>query len=134
MNYHPRTFFHRRAINISTMKKAMIFTLHYIVDKITAARHVKQSLRKNTSFRAFALKMDDVLVELTPLGVLTSEQRVKRSRVVNDPVAGDNEVNFQQRRETYFKIVFDPTNDNHKSFLEIYQVNYPGQIFYSQEG
>ena len=48
-------------------------------------------------------------------------------------MAGDNEPNFQERRETFFKIVFDPTNDDHKAFLEIYQVIYPGHIFYSQD-
>ena len=109
----PRTFFHRRAINISTMTKAMIFVVHYVRDKITAAKHVKQSLKKNTSFRAFALDMNEVLTELTTLGVLTTEQRVKRSRVRNEPGAGDNAPNFRDTRETFFKLLYDDNNDRH---------------------
>ena len=127
----PRTYFHRRAINISTMCKAMIFSLHYIVDKITAARHVKQSLKKNNSFKAFGIDMNRVITELTTLGVLTTEQRVKRARGANLPVPGQNNVNVQERRETYFQVLYDDTNNAHKSFLKSYQVIYPGEIFYS---
>ena len=114
------------------MTKAMIFVLHYIMDKVSAAKHVKQSLKKNTSFRAFAVDMNEVLGELTSLGVLTTEQRVKRSRVRNLAEAGDNPANFRERRETYFKLLFDG-NNNAKSFLETYQVIFPGQTFCSPE-
>ena len=127
----PRTFFHRRALNISTMTNAMIYVLHYIADKVTASKHVKQSLKKNTSFRAFAVDMNEVLVKLTSLGVLTTEQRIKRARVLNPLQLDANEVNIEERRENYFKILFDINNNYHKSFLETYQVIYPGQIFYS---
>ena len=84
------------------------------------------SLKKNSSFRAFAVDLQTVLRELTTLGVLTREQRVKRARV------GDaNDENVQERRRTYFKLQFDINNNDQKSFLESYQVIYPGEIFYS---
>ena len=73
----------------------------------------EQSLKKNTSFRAFALDMNEVLTELTTLGVLTTEQRVKRSRVRNEPGAGDNTPNFRDTRETFFKLLYDDNNDRH---------------------
>ena len=70
-------------------------------------------------------------MKLTSLGVLTTEQRIKRARVLNPLQPDANDFNIQERRENYFKILFDINNNYHKSFLETYQVIYPGQIFYS---
>ena len=125
----PRTFFLRTAIPISTVKKAMIFVLHYILDKRTAARHVKQSLRKNASFKVFAVDMNDILMRLTDLGVLTTERRIKRRRVVNEIRPGVNEIRIDENVDTFFKAVFDEQNEQHTDFLQSYQIVYPGEIF-----
>ena len=90
-------------------------------------------MKKNVSFRAFALDVNDVLTELITLGVLTTEQRVKRSRVRNEVEAAENAPNFRDRRETYFKLIFNSNNEAHISFLESYQVIFPGQTFCPQQ-
>ena len=56
----PETFFLRQSVELTTMRKAMVFVQHYISTKKSAARHVKQSLKKNSSFRVFLLDMNTV--------------------------------------------------------------------------
>ena len=107
----------------------MVYVLHYIQDKKYQAKNVKQFLKKSFSFRAFGVPLDDVVRQLTNLGVLNTEQRVKRQRVVNEIHRGANVVNIIERRERYFIIVYDSTNAEHKKFLTFYQVIYPGEVY-----
>ena len=57
----PRTFYARGTVELSSVKKAMIYVLHYIVGKKTACRHVKQSLKKNAGFRVFGVDMEFII-------------------------------------------------------------------------
>ena len=125
----PRTFFVRTGIQMSTVKKAMIFVLHYLITKKTSARHVKQSLKRNSSFLAFAVDMSAVLTQLTDLGLLTTERRVKRRRVVNEIRRGVNEIRMIERTDNYFKVIYNPQDERHKEFLTCYQIVYPGEVF-----
>ena len=67
--------------------------------------------------------------ELTALGVLAIEQRVKRRRVEVPIQRGVNEINIVQRSQGFFKIIFNENNENHRDFLQFYQAIYPGAIF-----
>ena len=101
----PRTYFYRGAIQISTLKKAMVFVLHYTINKKTAVRHVKQSLKKNASFKVFAVDMNEILTRLLQLGVHTIERRVKRRRVVNEIRPQVNEIRVVEIADNYYKTV-----------------------------
>ena len=125
----PKAVYLKTTIAITRLKKAMIYTLHYIEGKQSAAANVKQSLRKNMSFRALAYDLDVVLLELTTLGVLTIEQRVKRRRVVNPIRRHVNEIRIVERRQGFFKTRFNENNENHRNFLDLYQCIYPGALF-----
>ena len=125
----PKAFFLKTTIAVSPLKKAMIYALHYIEGKLSAASNVKHSLRKNLSFRALAYDIDVVLRELTTLGVLTIEQRVKRRRVVNPIRRGVNEIRIVESRIGYFKTIFNVNDESHRDFLNVYQVMYPGALF-----
>ena len=94
----------------------MIFVLHYLIDKRTSVRHVKQSLKKNASFLAFAIDVNAILTQLTDLGVLTTERRVKRRRVVNEVHRGVNEVRIVERPDTFFKIIYNQQDVRLKIF------------------
>ena len=124
----PETFFLRQSMVLTRIRKAMVFVLHYISTKKSAARHIKQSLKKNATFRAFSVDMDTVLRKLITLGVLTTEPRVKRRRVVHEVRPRVNEIRVVELRDTYFKLFFDNANADHKEFLETYQIIYPGAV------
>ena len=119
----------REAVLISTVEKAMIFVLHYVLDKKTAARHVKQSLRRNTPFKAYAANMNDIFTRLTDLGVLLTERRVKRRRVENEIRRGVNEVRIVESADNFFTAVFDDHNERHRDFLRGYKIIYQGELF-----
>ena len=125
----PDTYFLRQSMELTRTKKAMVFVLHYISSKKSAARHVKQSLKKNASFKAFSVDMDTILRKLTTLGVLTTEFRVKRRRVAHEIRRYVNEIRVVEVRDTYFKLLFDNANADHREFLETYQIIYPGEVF-----
>ena len=72
--------------------------------------------------------MNEVVNRLIALKFLIIEQRVKRRRIVNELQPGVNEINIQQSREGFFKITFQPGNQDHKDFLQKYQIVYPGEI------
>ena len=124
----PKSYFLRTTVEISGLC-AMIFVLHYIEGKKSVAANLKQSLKKNSSFRAFAYDLDVLLRELTALGVLAIEQRVKRRRVEVPIQRGVNEINIVQRSQGFFKIIFNENNENQRDFLQFYQAIYPGAVF-----
>ena len=107
----------------------MIFVLHYVLDKKTAARHVKQSLRRNAPFKAFAFNMNDIITRLTDLGVLLTERRVKRRRVENEIRRGVNEVRIVESADNFFNAVFYDHNERHRDFLRGYLIIYLGEVF-----
>ena len=125
----PKTYYHQAKIEISLEQKAMIFVLHYIGERKSQAKHVKQFLKKNSTFCSFAISLNRVLQLLIEKGILSTERRVKRSRVLNQIGPHANEVRIVERRMTFFKIQYDQGNEEHKRFLEMYQVIYPGEIF-----
>ena len=57
--------------------------------------------------------MNDILMRLTDLGVLTTERRIKRRRVLNEIRAGLNEIRIDENVDTFFKPVFDEQNEQH---------------------
>ena len=91
------------------------------------AKHVKQFLKKNSSFRAFGVDLNVIQRKLTEMGLLTTERRVKRRRIVRELEPLVNEVRIVEETNTFFKIQFDNSNIEHTSFLEKYQVLYPGE-------
>ena len=123
----PATFFQQRKVEISMVEKAMIFVIHYILQRKSQAKHVKQFLKKNSSFRAFGVELNGIQRKLTEMGLLTTERRVKRRRVLRELHPRVNEVRIVEETRTFFKILFDNTNTDHNSFLEKYQVLYPGE-------
>ena len=123
-----KSFFMSSKVNISSIEKVMIFTLNYITKRKSQSKHVKQFLKKNASFRAFEVSVDVVLQKPTELGVLTTEVRIKRARL-NEIGRGINEVKRAERRETFFKILYDSENLQQKHFLDMYQIIYPGERF-----
>ena len=124
----PKTFFIKSKIEVSTEQKAMIFALHYIGEKKSAAKHVKLFSKKNSSFRAFALNVDDILQRLTNLGFLSVESRIKRRRVLNELAPRVQEVRIEVRRERFFKIHYRNERAEHVKFLDMYQTIYPGEL------
>ena len=114
---------------ISSLKKGMIFAVNYIDGKTAPAKSVKQSLKKNASFSAFAVDVNVVLTEITNLGILGEVRRVKRKRVVIPRGRGVNEVNIVERPVKYYTIRFDENDESHKNFLQLYQIIYPGSLF-----
>ena len=107
----------------------MIFVLHYVLDKKTAARHVKQSLRRNAPFKAFAVNMNDIITRLTDLEVLLTERPVKLRRVENEIRRGVNEVRIVESADNFFTTVFYDHNERHRDFLRCYLIIYPREVF-----
>ena len=92
----PKTYFVRTNLSITTAIKAMIFTVHYIKNRETAAKSIKQSLKKNCSFKAFKEDLTKALTSLRDLGLLTTELRENvRKRDLNG--------NVVLRTESFFK-------------------------------
>ena len=73
--------------------------------------------------------MNAILTQLTDLGVLTTERRVKRRRVVNEVGRGVNEIRIIELPDNYFKIMYNLQDERHKEFLTCYQIVYPGKVF-----
>ena len=110
--------------NFSSNRKALIFTLHYVKNRKSQSKSVKQFLKKNLTFKAFTEDLDQVLNKLIEIGVLIIETREDRSkRNVNGQVI--------VRRKRYFKTVYDNANIEHKKFLQDFQRVYPGQCIIS---
>ena len=100
----------------------MVFVIHYIKSKKSEAKSVKQSLKKNASFKSFGIELEDILTRLMALGVLEIVHReVQRKRRVNDEII--------LRQAGFFKTSYIRDNPNHKLFLEQYQGIYPGELF-----
>ena len=125
----PKSYFVKAGVMISSLKKGMIFAVNYIDGKTAPAKSVKQSLKKNASFSAFAVDVNVVLTEITNLGILGEVRRVKRKRVVIPRGRGVNEVNIVERPVKYYTIRFDENDESHKNFLQLYQIIYPGSLF-----
>ena len=51
--------------NLSSIRKVLIFTLHYVKNRKSESISVKQFLKKNITFKAFAQDLDEVLNKLT---------------------------------------------------------------------
>ena len=62
------------------------------------------------------------------LGVLRTERRVKRRRVVNELALRVNEIHIVARSDLFFKTHYDANNEEHRAFLESFQIVYPGEI------
>ena len=72
----PKSYLLKKNLSLPPVTLAMIFSLHYIILKKAESKSVKQSLAKNASFKAFAVKMPEVIAALTALGVLITERRM----------------------------------------------------------
>ena len=110
--------------NLSPIRKVLIFTLHYVKNRKSESKSVKQFLKKNITFKAFAEDLDEVLNKLIQLGVLSiviREDRTKRN--------ANGEVIV--RRKRYFQTLYDNENIEHKNFLRDFQRVYPGQSIIS---
>ena len=110
--------------NLSPIRKVLIFTLHYVKNRKSESKSVKQFLKKNITFKAFAEDLDEVLNKLIQLGVLSiviREDRTKRN--------ANGEVIV--RRKRYFQTLYDNENIEHKNFLLDFQRVYPGQSIIS---
>ena len=83
-----RTYFALSKLQMTLMDKAIVYVLHYIQDRKSPAKNVKQFLKKSCSFRTFGIPLDDVVRQLTNLDVSNTEQRVKRRRVINENSRG----------------------------------------------
>ena len=118
----PKTFFMRSNIHLPKKTQAMIFTIRYIKGRKSQAKSVKQSLKKNCTFKAFAFDVNDIIFALTDLLVLKIEQRqVRMKRLVNgEPVV---------RNAGFYVPMFDDKNEAHRVFLEQFQGVYPGELF-----
>ena len=102
--------------------KAQIFTLQYVRNRKSEAKSVKQFLKKNSTFKAFATDLSGILDQLYTLGVLKIEVRENRSkRNANGEVI--------VRRKRYFATSYNENNPEHRTFLVNFQCVYPGQIF-----
>ena len=113
----PPSYFHSRSGSFTPETKAMIFAIRYIKDRESQAKNIKQSLKKNCSFRAFATDLNIVEAKLINLGLLIRERREKR---LNN--------NAGVRVYTYYKCVYNPLLDAHKEFLSKFQIIYPGEL------
>ena len=101
-------------------QKALIFTLHYVKDRKSESKSVKQFLKKNATFKSFGEDANEVLNKLIEIGVLkivVREDRKKRN--ANGQVI--------VRRKRYFQTFYDNTKIPHKTFLKDFQRVYPGQ-------
>jgi len=117
----PKAFFIKRNLSLPPLSLAMIFALHYIRGKKTEAKSIKQSLAKNSFFKAFAIKLPEVVAGLTALGVLNTERRMVRKKRDRDGVQVERHVPF-------FVTLYDADNAAHRLFLEQYQGIYPGEV------
>ena len=107
--------------HLSKEIKAQIFTLQYVKNRKSEAKSVKQFLKKNCTFRAFATDLNGILDQLYTLGVLKIEIRENHSkRNANGEVI--------VRRKRYFATSYDENNVDHRTFLESFQCVYPGSI------
>ena len=117
----PKTYFSRTDIPITNAIKAMIFTVNYIQGRKTIAKSIKQSLKKNCSFKAFSEDLDTTIAKLQEMELLVTE--IKDHRAKRD-INGVSIV----RQERFYKLNFNRENEEHKIFLSQYQVIYPGAI------
>ena len=118
----PKSYFLKKNLALPSKRLAMIFSLHYIRGKKAEVKSVKQSLAKNATFKAFAIKMPEVIADLTDLGVLTTERRMVRRKRGRDAVEIERLVPF-------FLVIYNGENQEHVSFLQQYQAIYPGEVF-----
>ena len=99
----------------------MIFTVNYIQGRKTIAKSIKQSLKKNCSFKAFSEDLDTTIAKLQEMELLLTEMKDHRAK---RDINGVSIV----RQERFFKLNFNKENEEHKIFLSQYQVIYPGEI------
>ena len=118
----PKPFFMRSNMLLPKKTQAMIFSIRYIKGRKSEAKSVKQSLKKNCTFKAFAFEVNDIISALIALGVLKIEQRqVRMKRLVNgEPVV---------RNAGFYVTTFDDKNNAQRVFLEQFQGVYSGELF-----
>ena len=99
--------------NLALPKKTlvMIFALHYTVGKKTESKSIKQSLKKNASFKAFAFALPEVPTALTSIGILDTERRMVRRK------RGRNGLEIE-RSARFFITHYNAENTFHNNFLE----------------
>ena len=118
----PKTFFRSMNVPITNARKAMLFAVKYIHGRKTIAKSIKQSLKKNCSFKAFNEDLDTTITTLQTMDLLRTEMRQHRGK-------RDVNGNVMIRKERFFLLNFNNDNEDHKKFLSQYQVIYPGEIF-----